>query len=62
MNFILNGFKSLNSSEKQKNNNTKIKNIYHEKQRKELCALHSLNNLFQDNFYTKSMLDQICIE
>ena len=34
--------------------------IYHEKQIKELCALHALNNLFQENFFTKTILDQIC--
>ncbi|XP_076064074.1 josephin-1-like [Oratosquilla oratoria] len=35
--------------------------IYHEKQVKELCALHSLNNLFQDGrAFTKSELDTIC--
>ena len=25
-----------------------IHDIYHEKQKREMCALHSLNNLFQD--------------
>lgn len=36
-------------------------NIYHEKQIKELCALHALNNLFQErNSFTKSQLDSIC--
>lgn len=60
MNSFINGFKNLNSSDKQKKSN--IKNIYHEKQKKELCALHSLNNLFQDDFYTKTKLDEICIE
>ncbi|KAL4714083.1 hypothetical protein ACJJTC_008437 [Scirpophaga incertulas] len=35
--------------------------IYHEKQVKELCALHALNNLFQtQGTYTKSELDTIC--
>ncbi|XP_050664012.1 josephin-2 [Leptidea sinapis] len=35
--------------------------IYHEKQVKELCALHALNNLFQkSNTYSKSDLDSIC--
>ncbi|XP_038215548.1 josephin-1 [Zerene cesonia] len=35
--------------------------IYHEKQVKELCALHALNNLFQmRNTYSKSDLDSIC--
>lgn len=35
--------------------------IYHEKQIKELCALHSLNNLFQDGAaFAKSELDNIC--
>ena len=35
--------------------------IYHEKQSKELCALHALNNLFQDEkAFTKSELDNIC--
>ena len=36
-------------------------NIYHEKQSRQLCALHVLNNLFQDpNAFTKSDLDAIC--
>ena len=35
--------------------------IYHEKQSRQLCALHVLNNLFQDQFaFTKSDLDAIC--
>lgn len=35
--------------------------IYHEKQVKELCALHALNNLFQTrNTFSKSELDGIC--
>lgn len=35
--------------------------VYHERQMKELCALHALNNLFQDSkAFTKPMLDQIC--
>ncbi|XP_055631796.1 josephin-like protein [Toxorhynchites rutilus septentrionalis] len=35
--------------------------VYHEKQIKELCALHTLNNLFQDEAsYSKVQLDEIC--
>jgi len=35
--------------------------IYHEKQSKQLCALHTLNNLFQNpNAFTKPMLDELC--
>lgn len=35
--------------------------IYHEKQVRELCALHALNNLFQTRgFFTKVELDTIC--
>ncbi|XP_017769356.1 PREDICTED: josephin-1 [Nicrophorus vespilloides] len=35
--------------------------IYHEKQVRELCALHALNNLFQSpNAFTKQELDSIC--
>lgn len=35
--------------------------VYHEKQIKELCALHALNNLFQDKgCYNKVQLDEIC--
>ena len=34
--------------------------IYHERQRLMLCAVHSLNNLFQDrNAYSKEDLDAI---
>ncbi|KAI5712394.1 hypothetical protein M8J75_007944 [Diaphorina citri] len=36
--------------------------IYHEKQMKELCALHALNNLFQNpKTFSKADLDEICI-
>ncbi|EDW31284.1 GL11041 [Drosophila persimilis] len=34
--------------------------IYHEKQTRQLCALHALNNLFQENIYQKAELDNIC--
>ncbi|KAK0174844.1 hypothetical protein PV327_010567 [Microctonus hyperodae] len=34
--------------------------IYHERQMKELCALHALNNLFQERGFSKQELDQIC--
>ncbi|XP_023171714.1 josephin-like protein [Drosophila hydei] len=35
--------------------------VYHEKQMRQLCALHALNNLFQgDQSYTKEELDDIC--
>uniref|UniRef100_T1J928 Josephin-2 n=1 Tax=Strigamia maritima TaxID=126957 RepID=T1J928_STRMM len=38
-----------------------LKSIYHEKQVKELCALHALNNLFQNSSaFTKPLLDEIC--
>lgn len=36
--------------------------LYHERQVKELCALHALNNLLQsDQAFTKKDLDDICI-
>lgn len=36
-------------------------NIYHERQVKELCALHSLNNLLQEkDAFTQKNLDDIC--
>ena len=35
--------------------------IYHEKQSRELCGLHALNNLFQsDSAYTQTDLNNIC--
>ena len=35
--------------------------IYHEKQSKQLCALHTLNNLFQNPYaFTKPLLDDLC--
>lgn len=34
--------------------------IYHEKQRRELCALHALNNVFQDgSAFTRDALQEI---
>uniref|UniRef100_A0A6G1S417 ubiquitinyl hydrolase 1 n=2 Tax=Aceria tosichella TaxID=561515 RepID=A0A6G1S417_9ACAR len=42
------------------NNNIRI---YHERQSKQLCALHALNNLFQSpKAFTKHELDTICKE
>lgn len=36
--------------------------VYHEKQIKELCALHALNNLFQNpKSFSKVDLDEICL-
>jgi josephin len=38
-----------------------VNEIYHEKQVRELCALHALNNLFQSkDAFTKMELDVIC--
>lgn len=34
--------------------------IYHERQSKQLCLLHSLNNLFQAKAFDKQDLDRIC--
>ena len=35
--------------------------VYHERQRYELCALHALNNVFQDpNAFSKEQLDELC--
>ncbi|XP_053215056.1 josephin-2-like isoform X2 [Panonychus citri] len=36
-------------------------NLYHEKQRKKLCALHSLNNLLQTASFKQEDLDEICL-
>lgn len=41
--------------------NNPEQSIYHERQVRELCALHALNNLFQErDCFTKSELDVIC--
>ncbi|KAL4239764.1 Josephin-1 [Mactra antiquata] len=34
--------------------------VYHERQKKMLCGLHVLNNLFQEGLFTQSDLDDIC--
>lgn len=36
--------------------------MYHEKQSLQRCALHTLNNFFQEARFTKAHLDQICYE
>lgn len=61
MNYISN---LVNNVTKKQNKTSLTTNsiIYHEKQEKELCALHSLNNLFQERVFTKANLDNICIE
>ncbi|XP_037074430.1 josephin-like protein [Pollicipes pollicipes] len=37
-----------------------VDGIYHEKQVRELCALHALNNVLQDRQFTERQLDAIC--
>uniref|UniRef100_A0A1I8A0P1 ubiquitinyl hydrolase 1 n=1 Tax=Steinernema glaseri TaxID=37863 RepID=A0A1I8A0P1_9BILA len=34
---------------------------YHEKQRRQMCLLHTLNNMFQREEFTKANLDDICL-
>ncbi len=34
--------------------------IYHEKQRLQLCALHTINNLFQFQLYDKKNFNILC--
>ena len=49
MNLFSNLIKKINksnSNDDQKYSSNYSSNIYHEKQVKELCALHTLNNLF----------------
>jgi len=42
-------------------NETKNKKPYHERQSKQLCALHALNNVLQDKHaFTQKSLDDIC--
>lgn len=41
----------------------KVNKMYHERQRRQLCALHSLNNLLQDSTaYSQKDLDKIAID
>ncbi|XP_060527526.1 josephin-1-like isoform X2 [Cylas formicarius] len=37
-----------------------VQDLFHEKQVRQLCALHALNNLFQQNTFEKTELDSIC--
>lgn len=59
MNWISNPFKSTRPTGSK---SITQNGMYHEKQVKELCAVHALNNLFQESFYSKSILDSICVE
>lgn len=34
--------------------------VFHEKQRLELCAIHALNNVLQEGVFTKETADDIC--
>ncbi|XP_069038556.1 josephin-2 [Lepisosteus oculatus] len=34
--------------------------IFHERQRLELCAIHALNNVLQEQVFTKETADEIC--
>ena len=41
----------------------RVPGLYHEKQEKELCAMHALNNLLQDkDAFTQKDMDRICNE
>lgn len=62
MNWISNQILKPNKKKNQNENNDELNLIYHEKQVKELCALHALNNLFQEKKYTKAILDELCVE
>ena len=42
--------------------NDEEEKLYHEKQKLQLCGLHSLNNLFQKKVFDKQMLDSIVHE
>ncbi|XP_047143548.1 josephin-2 isoform X2 [Hydra vulgaris] len=40
-----------------------MSSIYHEKQRSQLCAVHAINNLFQDGLLcSKNKLDKLCLQ
>ena len=39
---------------------SKRRKMYHERQRLQFCALHVLNNLFQEETFCKQDLDDIC--
>ncbi|XP_066146105.1 josephin-2-like isoform X2 [Euwallacea fornicatus] len=59
--FFFNARYKQNNGLKMCSNNLETISIYHEKQVRELCALHALNNLFQDkNAFLKCELDSIC--
>lgn len=70
MDWLTNHFKSIysNSNKTGSGNSGPVNidsngaSIYHEKQVKELCALHALNNVFQERFFTKATLDELCVE
>lgn len=36
-------------------------NFYHEKQERQMCLLHTINNLMQKRAFTKEDLDRICL-
>ncbi|KAH7732232.1 josephin-2 [Aphelenchoides avenae] len=39
---------------------SELKKLYHEKQSRQMCLLHTLNNLFQREEFNKAELDEIC--
>lgn len=34
--------------------------VYHERQRLELCAVHALNNVLQEQLFSQEAADEIC--
>lgn len=65
----MNSSKEINNSDADDDTNGNriepiaVGKIYHERQSKQLCALHALNNLFQDSgAFSKQDLDAICKE
>jgi len=65
---VLGGVIILVMSLRQKNDksssvtsSTRNVGIFHERQKRELCALHALNNVFQHKEFSKEELDEICL-
>lgn len=40
---------------------TENRAIYHEKQSLQLCAIHALNNVFQERIFEKEAMDQVAL-
>lgn len=53
---------SFTVSTKMASHNKAEKDVYHERQVKQMCAIHAINNILQSQAFQQKDIDKICEE